>query len=406
MSDSTSHPIRFVGLDVHKHYLIAIGVDADRQQVFGPQRVELPRLEEWASKRLTNQDAVVLEMTTNAYVVYDALQPLVHSVTIVHPPHVALVTRVPVKTDQKAAITLAKLHAAGLLEGIWVPPAAVRDLRALIAERRKLTRTTTQLKNRLHSVLHRCRTIPPPGDPFSSKNREWWAHVPLSALERTRIQSYFETLAFIQRQIRNLDACLAEACAKDERLPLLVQLPGIAFLTAVTLIAAIGTIERFPSAGALVGYAGLGARVHDSGQTHRTGRITKAGRRELRAAMVEAAQTAVRVNSHWKEELARLEPRLGRNKAIVAIARKLLVVVWHVLTKGSVDYNAEVQQVARSFFNLAYRLGARNVPDGQRPGAFARQQLDRLAIGQDLTSIAWGIRRLKLPTSTLAIDGS
>lgn len=406
MSDSIGTPTCYVGLDVHKHYIIAVGVNRDRAQVFGPQRVEMSRLEQWARKRLTKQDAVVLEMTTNAYEIYDALSPLGQSVTIVHPPKVALVTRVPVKTDQKAALTLAQLHAVGMLEGIWVPPVAVRDLRALLGERRKLTRMSTQMKNRLHSVLHRCRVIAPPGDPFSAKNREWWEQLPLSALERTRVRGYFETLAFIERQIATLDASLAEACAQDERLPLLVQLPGVGFLTAITLLAAIGVIDRFPGPRQLVGYAGLGARVHDSGQTHRTGKITKAGRRELRAAMVESAQTAVQVHPRWKELLARLEPRLGRNKAIVAIARKLLVVVWHVLTDGVVDRFAEPQQVARSMFALAYRVGLRNLPGDSSTAAFTRRQLDRLRLGADLKVVPWGSRTLKLPPSTMANDCS
>ena len=99
---------------------------------------------------------------------------------------------------------------------------------------------------------------------------------------------------------------------------LLLQIPGIAWLTALTLLAAIGDITRFPTAKHLVGYAGMGVRVHDSGQTRRSGRITKAGRRDIRAAMVEAAHIASRTHAHWRAELARLEPRLGKNKAIVA----------------------------------------------------------------------------------------
>ena len=106
-----------------------------------------------------------------------------------------------------------------------------------------------------------------------------------------------------------------------------LQLPCGNLVTAITRRASIGDISRFSKAKNLVGYAGLGARVHDSGQTHRTGRITKAGRRDIRAAMIEVAHTAARTHPYWQARLARLEPRLGKNKAIVAIARKLLVAV-------------------------------------------------------------------------------
>jgi transposase len=104
--------------------------------------------------------------------------------------------------------------------------------------------------------------------------------------------------------------------------PYLLQLPGIGLITAMTILSAIGQIERFPTAKKLVGYAGLGAKVHPSGQTHRTGGITKQGRRELRRVLIEAAWTAVRYDQHWHEQFERLAYRIGAQKAIVAIARK------------------------------------------------------------------------------------
>ena len=127
MSQKKPVPTRFIGLDVHKHYLIAIGVDAELNQVLGPQRVQLRYLERWMHKTLTPQDAVVLEMTTNAFQLHDDLLPYVHSVTLVHPPHVALITRAQVMTDNIAASILARLHAVGLLPPVWVPPLEVRD---------------------------------------------------------------------------------------------------------------------------------------------------------------------------------------------------------------------------------------------------------------------------------------
>ncbi len=151
----------------------------------------------------------------------------------------------------------------------------------------------------------------------------------------------------------------------------------------------------------LVGYAGLGSRVHISGELHATGRITKAGRRDLRSAMIQAAQHAVRANGHWKAEFERLEPRLGRGKAIVAIARKLLIVVWHVLSEQTADRFAEPQQVACALFAHAYKVGVKHLPDGQSALQFTRNQLDRLQIGAEVTAIPWGSKTFKLPPSRL-----
>jgi len=151
------------------------------------------------------------------------------------------------------------------------------------------------------------------------------------------------------------------------------------------------------------GYAGLGGRVHDSGLTHRAGGITKAGRRDLRTPLVEAAHVASNTHPHWKAELARLEPRIGHNKAIVAIARKLLVAVWHVLSEAVADRWAEPEYVARKLLQYAYRLGQDNRPADQTSATFVRQQLDRLGLGVDLDSIPWGnTRTIPLPPARRA----
>ena len=151
----------------------------------------------------------------------------------------------------------------------------------------------------------------------------------------------------------------------------------------------------------LIVYAGLGARVHDSGITTRTGKITKAGRRDLRVALVEAAHAAANNHPHWKAELSRLEPRLRHNKTIVAIARKLLIAVWHVLAHHETDRFADPAAVSQKLLRFAYEVGKGNRA-GQSAAQFVRQRLDALHLGNDLTSISWGAKKpIPLPTSIL-----
>lgn len=396
----TQSPKRFFGLDIHKEYFVAVGVNAQREIVFGPQRVSNYQLEGWIERVLTPEDAVVLEMTTNTYQFHDALSERVHSVIAVHPPHVALVTNVQVKTDKKAALALAQLHAAGMLTGVWIPPHEVRDLRSLIARREKMVRLSTIAKNRLHAMLHR-HHLRLTEKPFAPEQRMWWESLPLSVTEQFLVHSDLDTLEFAQKQIAQVEEGLKKQSAEDERIPLLIQLPGVAMLTAITILAAIGDITRFPSAKKLVGYAGLGTRVHDSGMTHAAGRITKAGRRDLRRAMVNAANHAVVHHVHWRQEFERLEPHLGRSRAIVAIARKFLVTVWHVLTEQVADRFADPRDVATSLLRYAYTIGRRNRLQGQSVLSFTRDQLDRLGIGKDLQTIPWGSKTHLLPPSKL-----
>jgi len=401
MPEQPSLP-RWIGLDIHKAYFVAVGVDADKRTVLGPHKIPNDQLDAWIASQLLPTDAVVMEMTTNTYLFHDTLVPHVASVIAVHPPNVLLVTGVKVKTDKKAALTLAQLHAAGMLSGVWIPPLEVRELRAVIAQRGKLVRLQTQAKNRLTSLLHRTHRERP-AQPFKPGQRAWWESLPLTPIEQTIVASDLDTLAFAEKQVGAIEEVLRREAARDERLPLLTQLPGVAMLTALTILAAIGPIGRFEDASHLVGYAGLGASVHDSGMTHATGHITKAGRRDLRYAMVEAANVAVCHHPFWKKEFVRLEFRLGRSKAIVAIARHLLIAVWHILKSETVDRHADVTSVAASMLQLAYQIKKRNLPKGVSGRAFARKQLDRLGIGQDLDAVPAGKKKLNLPPSRLLL---
>ena len=161
----------------------------------------------------------------------------------------------------------------------------------------------------------------------------------------------------------------------------------------MTVLAAIGEISRFPTAKNLVGYAGLGSSVHLSGKTNHSGRITKQGRRDLRTAMVQVAHAAAKSHPHWRAERQRLEPRLGYSKAIVAIARKMLVVVWHVLTLRQADRFAHPQKVARKLLQHSYDLGKENRLLGQTAAVHVRDMLDNLGIGQSLDHVIWGSKQ-------------
>jgi transposase len=303
--------------------------------------------------------------------------------------------------DKIAASILARLLAKGLLVGIWIPLQEIREARGLVAQRQKLVRLATQAKNRLHAVIQRYHLVPPKGNPFGAKNKAWWMSLSLGKLEKLNLQSDLETLQFAEKQVKDMTEVMEGMAAEQEEIGRLLHLVGFGVVTATTVWAAIGDIRRFAEPKYLVGYAGLGTRVHDSGMTSRSGKITKAGRRDLRTVLIEAANAAANSHPHWKAELARLEPRLGRNKAIVAIARKLLIAVWFVL-QGKPDKYVEPEAVAQKMLKFAYAVGKANRPKGQTAAQFARIRMDALGVGSELTSIPWGSKKpIPLPPSKL-----
>ncbi|NJM39407.1 MAG: IS110 family transposase [Anaerolineae bacterium] len=349
MSTSSSPPAapvpppisRWFGLDIHKEYLTAVAVNAEMTVTFTANKISWAQFQSWARKLFTLSDSIVIEMTTNTWEVYDFLKPLCHSVIVVHPPTISGMMPHNAKTDKHDATQLAQLHAAGLLakDAVWIPPAHVRELRTLIANRYKVVRMASVAKNRLHNVLHRHHLELPTGkgtsQPFSPKQKEYWLSLPnLSATEKIEVEMNWDTITFATAQKAKIEDLLKQMAAKDEAALLLQQIPGIGIVVAMTILGAIGDIARFKNPTKLVGYAGLGAKVTASGGKSVGGRITKAGRKDLRHVMVEAASHAIRCHPRWKREFARLEPRLGKNKAKVAIARRMLIMVWHLLSKA------------------------------------------------------------------------
>jgi transposase len=308
------------------------------------------------------------------------------------------------RPDPRDALNLAKLLAAKLIPAVWVPPIEVRELRALVSHRQRLIRERGRACNRLHSVLHRHNLFPPAGELFALSHRTWWAELVLAPSEKLRVRQDLAVVDSLEPLIREVERELARLSAAEPwstQVAFLIQLPGFALLSSVVVLSAVGDITRFPAAGKLVGYAGLGASVSASGDTRHTGGITKQGRRELRSTLVEAAWVAVQTHPHWQAVFTRLECRIGRNKAIVAIARKLLVVIWHVLTAQVADRRADPARVALKMMTWAWRIGAEHRA-GLTPGQFVRRELTRLHLGEKLEVVVQSGRNLRLPPAATA----
>jgi transposase len=399
--------VRYVGIDLHRHWIVVAAVDRDQQLVLPPRRLHVDAFPAWAQQHLRQTDIVAFEASTNAWYWHDHLAPLVSRVVVTHAADVRAIASARVKTDRRDSVQLARLLAADLLPEVWVPPSDVRDLRTLLGHRRDLISQRIRLRNYLQSLLAAYQLTPPAGDPFSRANRPWWDTLTLADADQLRVRQHLALLTQLEPLVAEVDARLAQLSTSErwqEQATYLVQLPGVGLVTAMTLLAAIGEISRFPTAKKLVGYSGLGAGIHASGETSRGRGITKHGRQELRVALVEAAWVAVRDDSFWARTYAHLQRRVGKPKAIVAIARKLLVVVWHVLTELAADRHAEVERVARKLFGWAQRVGSAG-RGGERRAVFVRRALDLLRLGQDLDRLHYCGEDYALPPSALTATG-
>ena len=179
---------RYIALDIHKHYCVVAGVDRDGRVMLHPQRVEHADLEGWLKKNLFANDHVVIESTTNAWHVYDLLEPLAERVVVANPIQVKQIANARVKTDIRDTLILARLLAANLVPEVWVPPQHVRQLRQLLSQRRQLVETHTQIVNRMHSVAHRHHLSHARGKRFNEKTTLWQKDKRLSSVEQFQLE--------------------------------------------------------------------------------------------------------------------------------------------------------------------------------------------------------------------------
>jgi transposase len=325
--------VRVIGLDVHRSFAIAVFLDGDGMHNGG--RVELTRDAVITfGRQLRPDDEVVIEATVNTVGIVRLLEPFVHRLVIANPLQVRAIAHAKIKTDKIDAAVLAKLHASGFLPEVWMPDEATETLRRLVAQRTQVVQQMTRIKNRLHSVLH-ANLIPPfAGELFSLTGRAWLETLPLAADERIAVRRY---LADLDQRATDLDAlnqALAERSLQPERARRLMTLGGVHVTVAMGLLAAIGDITRFASPEKLVSYLGLNPSVRQSGnRPAQHGRITKQGRSHARAMLVEAAWATARAPGPLRAFFLRIQSRRGKQVAAVATARKLAVLVWHLLTK-------------------------------------------------------------------------
>jgi transposase len=388
--NNASPSCRYVALDIHKHYCVVAGVNRDAQVVLQPVRVEHSDLEGWLKKNLHPSDHVVIESTTNAWHVYDLLEPLVERVLVANPIKVKQIACARVKTDIRDTLILARLLAANLVPVVWVPPLHVRQLRQLLSQRRQMVETHTQIVNRMHSVAHRHHLNHPAGKRFNGKNTAWQKDKILSGLEQFQLGIEMENREYIERQINKIGKEIAKMSHQRpwaESMTYIVQLPGFGVITGMTVLAAIGDIGRFETPNKLGSYSGLIPGIEQSGTKYREKGITKEGRKELRWAMVEVAQRAVKSDPLWKVRFQKLQRRIHRNQAIVAIARQLLELVWYVLTRRQPYRGFTHERIAYKYLTWGWQMD-----DEARAGLtrqqFARYYLMRLGIGHDLTRVA------------------
>ena len=349
---------RVIGIDTHRTFGEVVIWEDGRLGHVG--RIDMTRTAlEGFGKELLATDEVVIEATGNCMAVSRVLTPFVKRVVIANPLQVKAIAHAHVKTDKVDAGTLASLYAAGYLPEIWTPDSATERLRRLVARRYQVVRHRTRIKNEVHSILY-AHLIPPcpHADLFGRLGRSWLDRQPLPDDERAAIERHLRELDRLADDLRVLDQEIAESALDDAAIKRLMTITGVNLTVAAGLVAAIGDIGRFSSPQKLVSYFGLNPRVRQSGlgAAHH-GRISKVGRSHARAMLVEAAWAAAKAPGPLHAFFVRIRAKRGHQVAAVALARKLTVLCWHLLTKEEEYLWARPALVAKKTRDMELRAG-------------------------------------------------
>jgi len=359
--------LRYIGLDLHKEYVHGCEWVPDADPGHKERHFRFPNTSASWSRliaQLTRDCWVAIEVTGSAFEIHDLLSP--------HAGRVLLANPVELKrlgsgrhTDRSDALRLAKLLATDAIPAVWVPPVPVREVRRLLHYRARLLTHHHRCIYQARAVLRRHGILIPHGADVGRWATEVPETVPLG--DRLIFESALRQVAMLAEELAGLDIHIARVVADVPAVELLLTITGYGLIAAAATWAAIGDPRRFIHPKQLTRYAGLDPSVLQSGEEHYQGRISKNGNSLLRTVLVEAAHTvALHDTGSLRQFYLRKAKQIGHMKAIVALARKLLIVAWRMLLTGETYRAAKPHLVTRKHRHLQKLSTARSGANGDR----------------------------------------
>lgn len=358
---STVGRIRYLGLDVHKA-TITVAVAEDNDQP--PEVWDTIPNEQAAVRKMVRKLSqggyrlkTAYEAGPTGYVLHRQLTQLGAECQVVAPTLIPR-PRSRVKTDARDAIELARLLRRGDLTAVWVPDEQHEALRSLVRVRYDAKEDHQRARHRLTKFLLQRGTRPPVGvKAWSKRHYSWLRGLELKQpADQVVLEDYLGAEQTAQERVRRLEQELRTWAEQSPRYALIVALQilrGIGFLSAVTIVAEVGDFRRFAGARGFMSFIGITPSEHSSGESRHRGGITHAGNRYLRHVMGQSAQharhqpsvsrvlhkrmegmppdmieIAQRAQQRLHYRYRSLGRRVGRQKAIVAVARELSGFVW------------------------------------------------------------------------------
>jgi len=335
----------YVGMDIHKKYSSVAVIDeqgslVDRRRVSHRYREEVTEY----FNQFPLKTQVVMEATCGWGWLSEVLQDLGWAVKLANPSKVKIIAESQIKTDKVDALPLAQLLRTNFLPEAYLAPPEQREARDLLRYRIGLVYLRSGVKNKIHSLLTRLGIYHTYSDLFGKEGRNFLSSLELSQVHRQSLDGYLCLIDTTNELIGKAEVKIRKVVKESEEGQFLVSLPGIGFFLAYLVLVEIGEIGRFPSEKRLCSYAGLVPSVYQSGTKSYHGHISQKCNRYLRWGMIEAAQRAKGIDPFLRSYAEKIRRKKGASVATVAVARRLMVMVYHLLKERRPYYPPKLKR--------------------------------------------------------------
>lgn len=330
--------MNYCGIDLAGVSSYAFVTDAKGKMLWaGPIATEKVAFERLVKKFQRDGLSIAIEAGNQTAWVYDELVKLGAQVTVVNPTKVKLIAESRRKTDQiDAKILCELLRLDALPHPVHVPGPQARELRGLLVARRQLVTARTKLCNVVRGMLRQTGVRLPARELSTPAG---WQRLFAAGFGHDYllhiVSAYYDSFLALTKSIRELDQQLAQHEKNEPRARRLKTMPKVGRIASLTFLAAVDDVHRFPTSRKLVGYSGLAPTVRQSGERTEYGAISREGRRELRAVWVQIAHLVATDKKKTTQPLRtwfnRVAKKRGQKTALVALARRLLVIAYQLL---------------------------------------------------------------------------
>jgi transposase len=319
---------RYLGIDLHRRkFTCCVRLESGRNFLSEWSLEQLPPF----VKKLRPTDEVAVEVTGNTRLFYEAVAPHVARVVVVDPNQFRVISHSVKKTDPNDARNLALYLAKGLLPEVRMKEKPQAEVASLTQTRDRLVKLRTALKNKVNNLLSARGIELEKEDLSSEKGLCRVLEQPLEGLAQVELEIIVEQIRNLNQSIARLERVIEEAGSKLQGYRNLTSIKGIGSLGASILLSVIGNVKDFSEEGKLASYFGIVPRVQNSNETEHSGRITKRGSKLGRTTLVQCALIAKRYSPYLDRFYERTRARRGTGKAIIALARKFLGIIYHTL---------------------------------------------------------------------------